>query len=375
MQAFKTLRKKLKATRRRWAQGGSQDLRNGDEDFEELYRHYLGIENALRQFQGHVEKYCNSLQKTWEFQSTIAGDFLYFFDPDSSHRMEIETYLAKCRGIAASCKKCCESLRETVIKPVSVHIALFPTIKKIVRKRNNKRIDLISYQRQVESASSKSGPRYQKKIHKMQRAEAIFNKINDDLSQLFEDYVNYREQLLDHYIHYVIDMQVEVFNLAAVKSEDIEKIVGNLKKVPTSAPKDLQLKVEIMKKGIREFEEHMGSHPTSPTPSLSDAKNKPIEEVTRYYKNPPFDTRYPFEMRHKNYAPSAEKYEMNKLKNYEIAVYGYHARQDDELSFKPGDLIEVLEIREGGWWLGLIGSSVSRTGLFPCNYTQPHVIT
>jgi len=48
------------------------------------------------------------------------------------------------------------------------------------------------------------------------------------------------------------------------------------------------------------------------------------------------------------------------------AMYYYDAVQDDELSFKEGDIITILE-REGEWWSGELKGVV---GLFPANFVQ-----
>lgn len=40
---------------------------------------------------------------------------------------------------------------------------------------------------------------------------------------------------------------------------------------------------------------------------------------------------------------------------------------EDELTFKAGDMIEVLETGEDGWWKGRLYGKV---GLFPVNYVK-----
>lgn len=53
--------------------------------------------------------------------------------------------------------------------------------------------------------------------------------------------------------------------------------------------------------------------------------------------------------------------------HYVIALYDHVAEADDELNFKAGDKVEVLETIEGGWWKGRCKGS---EGLFPVNYTK-----
>ncbi|KAF7494919.1 Abl interactor 2 [Sarcoptes scabiei] len=53
-----------------------------------------------------------------------------------------------------------------------------------------------------------------------------------------------------------------------------------------------------------------------------------------------------------------------------VAVYGYTADKDDELSFQENAIIYVLRKNDDGWWEGLLNGI---TGLFPGNYVEPCV--
>nr|XP_013996337.1 unnamed protein product [Salmo salar] len=50
-----------------------------------------------------------------------------------------------------------------------------------------------------------------------------------------------------------------------------------------------------------------------------------------------------------------------------IAIYDYEAADDDELSFSEGQLINVLDKVDPGWWEGELNGV---TGLFPANYVK-----
>lgn len=50
------------------------------------------------------------------------------------------------------------------------------------------------------------------------------------------------------------------------------------------------------------------------------------------------------------------------------AVYSFHAEEADELEFKAGDIIMVLDRSSQSWWKGQLRG---KTGLFPCNFTAP----
>ncbi|XP_078256281.1 CD2-associated protein isoform X4 [Rhinoraja longicauda] len=49
------------------------------------------------------------------------------------------------------------------------------------------------------------------------------------------------------------------------------------------------------------------------------------------------------------------------------ATFDYVPQNEDELEIKTGDVIEVVEEVEEGWWKGLLNE---KTGLFPCNFVK-----
>lgn len=47
------------------------------------------------------------------------------------------------------------------------------------------------------------------------------------------------------------------------------------------------------------------------------------------------------------------------------ALWSYPAQAADELSFKEGDMVTILQKHEGDWWWALL---CGREGFVPCNY-------
>ncbi|GAB5353049.1 hypothetical protein AAMO2058_000005100 [Amorphochlora amoebiformis] len=292
MNALKVLKKKIKASRRRWRQGNADESKEADTKFDEMYQQYLGIESAMKLFREHVEGYCISLQESCRMQSTIAGDLLYFFDTVSSHRDGVKRYLNTSRSLDTSCAKFCDIVRDKVLKPLQKHIDLFPNVTKIVKKRNNKRIDYMSYQKQAEASFGKNLPRYQKKLAKMQRAEAVFNKINNDLSRVFQDYIINKEDMLDYYMHFVIDMQIQFFETAAENCEKTKDIMIAFERIALQAPNAFDAKLQQVVQGIEEYEESLAAGKVSntnayPNPSPKTNRNpnpnlgRPISDILR----------------------------------------------------------------------------------------------
>jgi hypothetical protein len=52
---------------------------------------------------------------------------------------------------------------------------------------------------------------------------------------------------------------------------------------------------------------------------------------------------------------------------YVTAIFDHEAEEQDELGFNVGDVIEVLDSSDEGWWKGTIAG---RVGIFPVNYVE-----
>jgi hypothetical protein len=52
---------------------------------------------------------------------------------------------------------------------------------------------------------------------------------------------------------------------------------------------------------------------------------------------------------------------------YVTAIFDHEAEEHDELGFSVGDVIEVLDSSDEGWWKGTIAG---RVGIFPVNYVE-----
>jgi len=53
-----------------------------------------------------------------------------------------------------------------------------------------------------------------------------------------------------------------------------------------------------------------------------------------------------------------------------VALYDFNGLRADNLQFKKGDLVTVLEMEESGWWKGC--NSDGKVGIFPYNYVELH---
>ena len=49
------------------------------------------------------------------------------------------------------------------------------------------------------------------------------------------------------------------------------------------------------------------------------------------------------------------------------ALYDYEAQDADELTLRPGDMVQIVRKDASGWWQGRLHG---RDGLFPANYVE-----
>ncbi|CAO2601753.1 GRB2-related adaptor protein 2 [Lemmus lemmus] len=50
------------------------------------------------------------------------------------------------------------------------------------------------------------------------------------------------------------------------------------------------------------------------------------------------------------------------------ALYDFEALEEDELGFRSGEVVEVLDSSNPSWWTGRLHNKL---GLFPANYVAP----
>ena len=60
----------------------------------------------------------------------------------------------------------------------------------------------------------------------------------------------------------------------------------------------------------------------------------------------------------------------NEEKLIFVALYDYNARTTEDLSFKKGERMEIINNKDGGWWQATSLSS-GQSGYVPSNYIAP----
>lgn len=63
---------------------------------------------------------------------------------------------------------------------------------------------------------------------------------------------------------------------------------------------------------------------------------------------------------------------IHEFETYRKALFDFTGSNNDEISFKTGDIISVIDAIDKGWWLGELNS---KRGIFPVNYTEEYIPT
>lgn len=61
---------------------------------------------------------------------------------------------------------------------------------------------------------------------------------------------------------------------------------------------------------------------------------------------------------------------IHEFEKYRKALFDFTGQNNDEISFKTGDIIAVIDEIDKGWWLGEMNSN---RGIFPVNYTEEYI--
>lgn len=164
--------------------------------------------------------------------------------------------------------------------------------------------------------------------------------------------------LMDLLMITVVTTQAELFTRAAAQ---LNAIVGLL-------PQD---KVNQVKNRIDLLVQGGGVAPIGGVPTDMNNVNKALAIATGKYTKEEIalaESKNNFPFQEKSVSAQPPPPPSNKKKPYIVtALFDIVADEPDELEFKVGDKVEVLETMEGGWWKGKCNG---KEGLFPVTYVD-----
>lgn len=359
-------------------------------------------EKNLKTFQQHVTGYVSALRDTCSLQTNVSGDLLYFFEAKSENRVHADGYHKMCTQLHRSrWTALAKHVAEEVLNPLEKHLSMFPIVFDLAKKRKDWLMEYLDYKKKVASLAkagkSKLAAKLRSKSQKMDRAERLYKRVEDDILDLLDRYEHMREDLMVQYTCQIMIAQRRFFDGAcgdvapARETSALFKKNGEMKACEIES--DLKKMVNDFKRG-----EYASASVALGVPSLGGSRSRSASPMPRSsaeqrraekkkraavglknWGNPAFDLNITFEERHRMWAPDLRSYRISRMRGLpagvvcvrngiERAVYSYEAAAPGELSFREGDEIEVLDRGGHGWWKGKLGTV---EGFFPCNYTEP----
>ncbi|KAI9020129.1 hypothetical protein CLU79DRAFT_804699 [Phycomyces nitens] len=100
--------------------------------------------------------------------------------------------------------------------------------------------------------------------------------------------------------------------------------------------------------------------PVHAAPSLQTSPSSSLSTVRALYS---YDSQFPDEL------SIVEGETLSIIGSKVVALYDFTGVDDKELNLKQGDMIQVINKDENGWWEGVLNQ---KTGIFPANYVGPN---
>ena len=185
---------------------------------------------------------------------------------------------------------------------------------------------------------------------------------DEDLSTMRSDPPASRGQLIlrrnNHAIHYTLELEItalaQLKKIAEVPSTSQPPSILNFKTVASSRVRQV---ARVHRKPTRGIIEHLHQGSTTLVSIMSIADTSDREQTSIV----------------ENGLQAANKVSRALTSNepvYVEAIYEYHAGDSAALNFSQGDIIQVIEVLESGWWHGVRNDSDGARGWFPSNYCK-----
>lgn len=170
---------------------------------------------------------------------------------------------------------------------------------------------------------------------KLQEAESKYKQFSVELVDMINRLVEIKETQFPEYLRKISEMEIEFNEKCLDSARQYYGRLAQIGPVIVTKGKSLNINFDL---GSSEFSNTSTSTYSQPPPNYSSNPVVPPPKNT-----PPL--------------PSAR---------IVVALYDFNASNPDELSFRAGDRIEIIE-QNGPWWKGVLNGKV---GMIPSNYVQ-----
>jgi len=271
---------------------------------------------------------------------------------------------------------------ENVLNPLKVFCSeRVPEIEKRVQLRNELRIDYDLYKRRWKDLQAANADRAKMEVtrNKLERARSEFEAVNNDLINEFNSLKASKERLVSNQATALMICQQEFLRQASdslaralqglsgpVKDNtenSIRQYIQNGGPDPAATAKALNGNSASFQVGKHMPEDADITHGGAASDDTSCGEPESTVPNRRWSQNPMFSNQQLGAKR----MPALPLPPAAKKKVVAVARHAYQPREEGEIGFSAGDLIEVLEQNETGWWVGIASG---QRGEFPGNHVE-----
>jgi len=354
-----------------------------DQKFEMGYRSFQSLAEEVMELGAAAHVFLEQA-KYWTESSAQMSEAVsnYFKDSDAGMSSPASKFLKANKEIDSKVRKsvACVAL-ESVLNPLREFCSeRVPEIEKRVQLRNELRIDYDLYKRRWKDLQTANADRAKMEVtrNKLERARSEFEAVNNDLINEFNSLKASKERLVSNQATALMICQQEFLKQASTTLERAlqglngpakENTESSIRQYIQGGGPDPAATAKALNGNSNSFrvEKHMPAHAEIHGGAASDDTSCGVLENTttnrRWSQNPMFSN----QQLSAKHMPALPLPPAAKKKVVAVARHAYQPREDGEVGFAAGDLIEVLEQNENGWWIGI---SSGQRGEFPGNHVE-----
>jgi len=240
-----------------------------------------------------------------------------------------------------------EVLNKDFLDPISKYLGQFKEIKTRIEERNNRKVDMDRYGREVRSLQEKATNQVKVKAaeQKYDAATTNYQNLNDellrDMPNLYEDRIPFFDPLFATYTvgvaeYYKQSSQATSEMISLVSGIDRQSVHSHQKVITPTESSSAGFKATV---GSGMSGSSYKSNSDSNASDYSNASAPPLTQSSKPMKTSTHQAK---------------------------ALYDFNPGESNELGFKLGDILTIHKM-QGDWWEGELNGN---RGLLPSNYVQ-----
>lgn len=361
---------------------------SNDEEYNAASKEILTCASETRVFYDKIRKVKDSLNAMLAHETNVARFYKEVFEPltdhddpltDSSIRIinSIEFFYERISQLKESLRADLDYLERQVITPTYEFTAILNNVKRLMEKRDRKRLDYDRFTASIEKLrnSPSRSVNDEKKLAQLEADLDVstrdFTDLNNSLKQQIPIFLGLKDDFIGTCFLTIYNYQLKYYKETSEVFNDVLQHSSSV----FGSSQDPNVDFTPRYGHMLEILEGVSLTLKSPPAAAGTFKESARIPATSTYSQPAYNTK---QEEHSAYSSNVDSSEAlpgySGLANniggqYVIALFDYEAQAEGDLSFKTGDHIELLEKTEDSedWWRGRLNGV---EGVFPGNFVQ-----